>query len=57
MQETSKAKGVSSSLIDRTQSNRTGKREIKAAKREANKKRSRMKYPLRDPRKDVKILG
>jgi hypothetical protein len=44
-------------LIDRAQSTRKGKWEIKVAKREANKQKFRIKYPLRAPRKDVRILG
>jgi hypothetical protein len=56
VQETSKAKGRMSS-IDRAQLTRRGKWEIKAAKREANKQRSKIKCPLTAPRKDVKILG
>jgi hypothetical protein len=49
VQETSKAKGGFELLIDRAQSTRREKWEIKAAKREANKQRSRIKYPLRAP--------
>jgi hypothetical protein len=43
-------------LIDRAQSARREKWKIKAAKNRNRYQRLRIKYPLRAPRKDVKIL-
>jgi hypothetical protein len=48
VQETSKAKGIEL-LIDRAQSTRREKWEIKAAKRVTKKQRPRIKYPLGAP--------